>query len=549
MAHHNNVHMSRSRLLAVALLVAGLPAVRGARAADVPRAEPLITTKGPEGDYLRLLHRDIHFRWATQFIENVAEKRPKTDPVNNPHLEAEVLFTVRWDGSPAEVTLSGTSGNWDFDRAAVAAVRADRPFAVPPIDVYGDDGVAHFRWIFARDYRLCSGGEVRRVEASLQDALPRLFVQGRMKEALLRVARYTRDGDNNAMSTFARAWLARRFPDAALDARAAAALAKAGDVHQVERLRPALGRAETATFAAPAFSALKIDVCPLVKPRLRATDPEGIALAALVLSNTGVEAPPGSPCVAALTELIKNDAVAAPLRAKLLRTLAIVNPGGVRRLALAALSDSDPNMRAAGAETFARPGGGRPTLYRLQPLMKDASPEVRAAAAAGMIRACGDLADEYVLPLFKARESEPLAAMAPELGKQSTAGSLDLLAKMQKRNNPELRLPVLAALAARQDAAGRALYQPAAAAVKKDPYASSEARRIVYATADVKELVPLMKDPALGILAFKGLLRAQRHTEAMDWLVGSFDRLPPEILIDAFGAWLANPPLHTASKP
>ena len=109
-------------------------------------------------------------------------------------------------------------------------------------------------------------------------------------------------------------------------------------------------------------------------------------------------------------------------------------------------------------------------------------------------------------------------------------------------------MPVLAALAERTDAAGRAAYQPLAAAVKKDPYASPEARRIVYANADVKELVPLMKDPALGLQAFKALLRAQRHAEAMDWLVGSFDRLPPEVLIDAFGAWLANPPAHAASK-
>jgi hypothetical protein len=44
------------------------------------------------------------------------------------------------------------------------------------------------------------------------------------------------------------------------------------------------------------------------------------------------------------------------------------------------------------------------------------------------------------------------------------------------------------------------------------------------------------------------LLRAQRHAQAMDWLVKSFDRLPPETLIDAFGAWLANPPAHAASK-
>ena len=62
---------------------------------------------------------------------------------------------------------------------------------------------------------------------------------------------------------------------------------------------------------------------------------------------------------------------------------------------------------------------------------------------------------------------------------------------------------------------------------EEDPYARPAARRIVYASADLKELLPLMKDPMIGLQGFKALLRAQRQTEAMDWLVWSFDRLPP----------------------
>ena len=151
-------------------------------------------------------------------------------------------------------------------------------------------------------------------------------------------------------------------------------------------------------------------------------------------------------------------------------------------------------------------------------------------------------------PLVKARDPEPLAAMAPELGRQTSAGTLDLLLKIQKRNDPSVRVPVLAALSARTDPAGRAAYQPLAVAVKSDPYASAESRRIVYASAELKELLPLMQDPTIGLPAYKALLRAQRHAEAMNWLVGSFDRLSPEMLIDALGAWLANPPAHAASK-
>ena len=538
--------MLRFRPFALGLLA--VYALAGAAHADAPAPEPPITATGAEGDYLRALHRAIHFRWANLFIEDVAAKRPPTDPLNKMSLETEILFTVRWDGSPAEVTVIRSSGVATFDQAAVHAVKGDRPFPVPPIDVYGDDGVAHFRWIFARDARRCSGGEVRRVEAPLAEALPRLFYQGRIKEALLRVARYTRDGDAGAMSTFARAWLVRPQTDPALDARAAAALAHAGDARQADRLRPALNRPDTLPMAASALAALKVDLCAQVRPRLKAGDPDGIMFATRVLQQAAAELPAGSPCVATLGDLLKMDALPVALRAEALKTLAIVSPANARRPALNALGDSDAQMRATAATVFARPGGGRPTLYRLQPLVKDPSLDVRTAVAAGLIRASGDLAIDYVMPLMKSREPEPLAAMAPELGKQTSSGTLDLLVKMQKRNDPMLRVPVLAALSQRTDAAGRAVYQPLAAAVKQDPYASPESRRIVYATADVKELVPLMKDPTLGLQGFKALLRAQRHAEAMDWLVGSFDRLQPEVLIDAFGAWLANPPAHAASK-
>lgn len=544
--------MIRFRAFALGLLLAGVLAGRPGAAAPAPPAqpaeEPPITATGTEGDYLRAIHRIIHFRWEYQFIQLVADKRPPSDPLNNPNLEAEVLFTVRWDGSPAEVTVSRGSGVPAFDQAAIAAVRGNIPFPVPPIDAYGDDGVAHFRWIFARDARLCSGGEVRRVEAPLAEELPRLFVQGRIKEALLRVARYTRAGDSDAMSTFARAWLKRTQPEPALDARAAAALVRAGDTRAIDRLKPALGRPETLAIAAPALAAAKVDLCPQVRPRLKATDPNGILYAARVLQAAGTELPAGSPCVADLGELYKLDALPGSVRAEILKTLAVVSPPSARRPALSALGDSDAHLRAAGATAFARPGGGRPTLYRLQPLVKDPSVDVRAAAAAGLVRATGDLANDFVLPLVKAREVQPVLAMTPELGKETSAGSLDLLAKIQKRAEPELRIPVLAALSERTDQAGRALFQTAAATVKKDPYASPEARRIVYANADVKELQPLMTDPALGLLGFKALLHVQRHAEAMDWLVRQFDRLPPEVLIEALGDWLQSPPAHAASK-
>jgi hypothetical protein len=508
-------------------------------------AEPKITTPGPEGDYLRAMHSVIHFRWATKFIEWVAAKRPATDKLNDMSLATEIIFNIRWDGSPGQVTVSIPSGVPEFDEAAVAAIKGDRAFPIPPVDVYGDDGVAHLRWVFFRDARLCHFGEVRRFEAPLKDALPRLFVQGRIKEALLRVGRYTRKGDTQAMSEFARAYLARPFTDPAVEARAAAAVVNPGVPRTVDRLKPFLARPETMALAASAFAAAGVDVCALVQPNLKGTGDAAVT-AARTLRAAGKELPAESPCVAALTAEVKNTMAPAAVRAEMLDTLATVNPNGVRKLALDALGESDAKLRAAGVRAFARPKTGKPTLYRLQPLVNDASVDVRAAVAAGMLRSCGDVANDYVTPFLKGKDVQPLIAMAAELAKASSPASAELLAKIQKRPEKELRLPVLAALAARHDAAARAIYQPLADQTKSDPYAHPEARRIVYASADATELASLSKDPVLGIFAYKAMLRAKRHNDAIDWLMVSFDRLAPETVVDAFAAWLANPPAKTA---
>src|SRR4029079_17812318 len=137
--------------------------------------EPKITIPGPEGDYLRNLHTRIHFRFANRFIEDVAAKQPPTDPLNRPGLRAEILFGVRWDGSVSDAMVAAKSGVDAFDKAALEAVKVDAiRYSPPPAELFGDDGVAHFRWVFARDHHLCGEGSVRRIEAPLAEALPQL---------------------------------------------------------------------------------------------------------------------------------------------------------------------------------------------------------------------------------------------------------------------------------------------------------------------------------------------------------------------------------------
>jgi hypothetical protein len=519
----------------------------GATPAPAPaEAEPAITVPGVEGDYLRSMHLRIHWRWEHRFIESVAMARPATDPLNNPALTAEVLFTVRWDGSPAEVTLSKASGVKAFDQAALSAVRGDIPYPVPPLATYGDDGVAHFRWVFARDHRLCSEGELRRREGPLEEALPLLFIQGRLKEALLRVTRSMDAGDANAMSVFARSWLSRPLSDRVADASAAAALARTGDRRQLGRLQPALARPDTALVAAQGLAALKVDLCALLDPTLRARDPASFDLALAALRE-GPSLPPGSACLATLAAIVDDEAAPKPMRSSALRAFGALDAAGARKRIFALLADPSPELRAAAATAIAKPGGGRPMLYRLEPMLKDPSNDVRAAVAAAILKSCGDLAFDYVRPLFKNNDERPIAAMIEPLAELPSAGAMDLMEKILKRATPDMRTRIIRALAYRTAPRAPALVKPMVDAAKDNPYTAHDLRVFLFSASSVEELMPLAKDPRLGILAYKAMLRAGRHKDAAAWLVSQFDRVSPEVLGDAFGAWLANPPTSLAS--
>jgi hypothetical protein len=549
-------------------------AVAAPAAATAPTAptaeigEPKITVPGAEGDYLRTVHARIHFRFAHRFINDIAAKQPASDPLNRPGLRAEILFGLRWDGSLSDAVVNEKSGVAAFDQAALAAVRGDAVgadaarYPPPPADLFGDDGVAHFQWVFARDRNLCGEGSVRRVEAPLAQALPRLFVQGRIKEALLRAARDARAGSGDAIAIFAQAWLERPQADPATDARAAGALLRYGDkrmhAKSLARIKPALARKETASIASAALGAFatsgaaELDpagFCELVggPKALREGEPAAREQAMILLRDSGVRMQPESPCGKALTEAAGDAGTPGRVRALALGTLVATTGSAPGKLVRESMEDKDAALRAAGATAFAKPGIGRPALYRLQPLLQDSSPDVRAAVAGALVRACGDLALPFVQPMLKERDDRALVAMAPELGHLKSPESADLLAKMMTRPGGELRLAVTRGLIERKDDPGKALKAKAFESIRHDAYASPELRGLVYADAPPDELLKQPRDPLLGPMAFKALLRAKRHVEALDWLIASFDRLSPDTAVDLLGAWLANPPPRTSS--
>jgi TonB family protein len=514
---------ARAASAIAALLGAWLAAERAHAAVPAPdpiqialAQEPSIPGEGVEADYLRALHERIHPLWTGLFIHGVAEKAPSASPLNSVGSHAAaILFSVRWDGSTTDVTLVGSSGATAFDLAAVAAIRRVDDFPVPPVAVLSDDGLAHFRWVLARDSRLCSGGELHRFEEPLEEALPHLLIQGRVEEALWRLDRRAvahEPESQDALMLFARAWLARPQGDPVTDGRAAAALARAGDQGQVPRLRVALGRRDTVDAAASALRGLNVEICPLVAQNLGANDPVTREIAMQALSAAGGRLPPTSPCVEALGAIVQDPTRDGHQRALAARAVASISADGARKLLGTVLADREPEVRAAAVSLLARPAPGRTALYRWLPFLHDPEVAVRAAAAAALVRCCGDKALEQLVLVWKEPYPQVAVAVANELGRMSSVPSEAFLNRLAKRRDPAVHEATTEALLAR-----RALGAHPPAVVNS----------AVPAGAPSPEVAPAVR-------AVTGLARQQ----AIEWVLKNFDRLDRTDLVEVFGAWL-----------
>ncbi len=483
--HHRPRRLTGALTLALALASG---AARAASPEPVLPAEPAMPGAGVEADYLRSLHIRIHPRWVGRFMRDLAGPLPPTSPFNNPTLQAVVQFSVRWDGTPTDVTLVGKSGVAAFDQAAREAILKIDSFPPPPVAVLSDDRLAHFRWVFARDDRGCTGGEVRRIEEPLAEALPHLLIQGRVEEALWRLARHAESGEATAqdpLQLFARAWLARPQGDPINDGRAAAALARAGDAKQVPRLRVALGHRDTVAVAASALRELNVEICPLVEQNLGASDPAAQDLAMQALSAAGGSLPPTSPCVQVLATFVQDPARDGRRRALAAHAVAAISADGARRLLTSLLADPDPAVRSAAVSLLARPGGGRPALYRWLPFLHDPAIEVRAAAAAALVRCCGDLALDQLVLVWKEPLPQVAVAVANELGRMTSAPSEAFLVRLSKRRDPAVRAATAEAMLARRD-----LGAPVGGTGPKDNGAKGNGTKAAKGTALAKGVTP-----------------------------------------------------------
>ena len=549
----DSVDMAKVRLrwVAIALVLgsgASSLAASPARAAEPD--EPAVGGQGAEGDYLRLIHAKLHPGWVDGFIRITPYKQigPATS-----QRQADVSINIRWDGTVENAEIAKSSGSLEFDAAAMNAVWFAAPFP-PPVDVLADDGLAHVKWRFARDFRLCSGAEILRVEYPLQTALPNLAARGQLTEALRRMSDgLARQGFSGGdfLSPFIRQWLARPNLSNDLDARAAAALALGGDRRQVKVLESALLQPATAGIAAAALEHLGVDVGALLTKALEGGEVERSTRVAIVAA---IRAAPGaaagcSACVAALAAAALDPRQPVPARQGMIETLGQIGLTPIVEQALAhAAKDANPVVRGAALLAEMPRGRGRTGVIRMAPLLHDPAPEIRAAAAAGVLRADGNLGLEQLYLLGRERDPRPLVAAADELGRMSSEESAVLLGKFLKRSDKKVRLAAIAALAARHDVAARALVDPILAAARADTTEDPAVREIAIPTADATELVAMSTDPRLGFAAYRALLRTNLRPEAARWLLGNVEQLSPEDRITALGDWIAEAPKYAARQ-
>ena len=534
-----NTFMTRvgHRGLVVVLVLGSLLAARRAWA-DAIAADKLPETPladragGPEGDYLRTLHAHIHRRWADNFLRLAAEKLPAVNPLNQPGLTAEADIVVAPDGQLLSAAITRGSGFAGFDDAILEVLRDSVPFPSPIPAVRSDDDKLHAHWLFARDQRRCAGVAVVRVYDPVDVALPKLLRSGRRPEALKRVA-MARGAGAHADTSFtllANDWIKSSLHEPWATVRMARMLAARGNEDAVKWLKNAVRRPELAADAGAALVAAKVPLCPLLGAWFETDNWTDHQTAAEALATARDPA-----CVPGLKALFSNTKARPEARAAAVVALASIDNDEARKAVAAATKEDNPAaVRAVALLAQIKPKAGRPKVIAMEKYLRDPAPELRAAAAAGVVRAGGsaNLDDLYVL--FKDNDPRPALAALRELADLPGEEAIKLIARLAKR--PQLPVQKAAAelLVRRKAVDYYSTLKP-----YLDPKTDPELRALALVVADEPALQAAAIDPKLGSAMFRVRLARGERDQAVDWFLSHGTALSPPAQADVMVDWLA----------
>jgi TonB family protein len=515
-------------------------------AADkLPEAPLADRSGGPEGDYLRTMHAHIHKRWADNFLRLAGEKLPPVNPLNQPGLTAEADIIVAPDGQLISARLSRGSGFPGFDDAILEVLRDSVPFPKPPAAVRSDDDRLHAHWVFARDQRRCAGVAVTRTYDPVEVALPKLLRAGRRDEALRRVA-MTRSAGQPAeivFSQLAADWLKAAIHQPWATVRMARLLAQGGDEEGNKWLKNAVRRPELAGEAGAALVAAKVPLCPLLKGWFDSENWSDHQIAATALATAGDPA-----CAPGLSKLLLNPKAHPEARAAAAVALGSIDDDEAKKALAAAAKEDNKVAAVRGAAMLAqiRPNAGRAKVIAMEKYLRDPAPEMRAAAAAGVVRAGGaaNLDDLYVL--FKDDDPRPSLAALRELERVPSEEATKLIARLSRRPQREVQKAAAELLLRRQ---ARDYY----AALKPflEPKVDPDLRALALVTVDETALQAAAADATLGLGVYRARLARGEREQAIDWFLARGPKLGPNLQAEAMADWITSRPAPppTENKP
>jgi TonB family protein len=535
--------MNRPTVFLSALILCaavGPAAVAATLPADkLPESPLALPPPGPEASYLTKLHAHIHRSWSDNFLRLVGEKLELNNPLNVPDRMAEVDIVISGDGQLLSSTVSRSSGFPGFDDAIIEILRDAVPYPKPPAEVRSDDDNLRLHWIFARDQRRCSGVRVTRAYDPVETALPKLLHQGRRDEALNRVALARGNGVHVApqLTLLALDWIKAALHQPYATVAMARILGARGDADAIAWLKLAVLRPDLAAEAGAALTALKIPVCPLVKKAFDSQNWADHQPAAAALATAGE-----TDCLPGLTKLLGNAKAHPESRAAAAVALGNIDDPAAKKALSEAAKDGNPMVHGAAMLAQIRPGAGRRAVIAMEVYLRDPAPDLRAAAAAGVVRAGGDtnLADLYVL--FKESDARPALAALRELERLNTEESTKLVARLVRRPQLEvakLATDILFRRGARDSYGVLKPYLDANTAVPMRGRALVVAEETLLRSASA--------DPNLGVWVYRARLIRGEPDLAADWFVTYGIKLPPAAQADAMTEWIVHAPSAAAA--
>jgi TonB family protein len=510
----------------LALLVTLAPSA--ARAGD----EPAVQGEESALPYLQALHAKVHRLWADNFLAMATAQLPKEHPVNLMSRVAELDLALASGGDVVEVKVSKSSGSTEFDAAAVDVVKTSTPLAEASETTLSDDGKVHVKWLFARDDRRCSELSLERRELATPDAVRTLVAQGRIATAIARLQASDDSSRTVGLDAFAHAWLNTNEDDNALSVDVAAANAMAGDARGAGRLRKAAAAEPTAAVVR-GLAALKISICPFIKDLAGRKDTAEVRERFLWALGEGAD----GDCLASAIETAKNRKASRAERVLAIASLGHSEGDDAKATLKALLDDADATVKAAAILAEARPGAGKGAVFRLTPLLRDKSVAVRAAAAAALVRVGGEEVLPQLFLIAREKDSTIFLALAPELGALSGQASAEMLSRLLRKDEPNIKIAAARALASRRDEHAAKSQATLASA------SSAELQLLAGLALDREHRATVLAFPVgEGFSAsFAALLRGSANLMAGDWMLAHFEALAPNPRADLLGQWLGRP--------